>query len=186
MNATVIYESEFGATRRVADAIAEGLRVEVDADSKDVRDLMREAAGWTARPAELIVIGTPTHARSMPTRASREQAAFWPARPGSTLVLEPRAVCDGVREWLQVVDLEDAPVATFATRAGIPGLLAGTAARAIGRSAVRRGAELVAVPMTFVVQKDGTVDQSELARAREWGERLARHVLEAAAALKTH
>lgn len=183
MNATVIYESEFGATRRVADAIAEGLRVEVPAESKDVREI---AARWTARPAELVVIGAPTHGRTMPTPASREQAGLWPSRPGSSLVLEPNASLPGVREWLQAAHLDDVQVATFATRADFPRILAGTAARSIARAAVRRGAELVAVPMTFVVEKDGTVGEDELARAREWGKRLARHVLEAAAALHSH
>jgi len=173
MKAVVIYESEFGATRRIAEAIASGLASHVLTDLHNVRDLILDDPQWRPRAADLLVLGCPTHARTMPSPASRAEAQTWPHRPGSTLTLEPRALLNGIREWLRDANLPRQRVVTFATRAGIPRLLSGSAAAALARAAHGQGAQIIAKPMSFTVTKEGGVEREELARARDWGRALA-------------
>jgi hypothetical protein len=98
MEAVVIYESEFGATRAVAEAIVRGLESAGDVTLADSRDAATGAD--LIGNADLVVVGAPTHARMMPSPRSRQEAITWPSRPGSTLTLQPRADAPGVREWL--------------------------------------------------------------------------------------
>jgi len=173
MKAVVIYESEFGATRRIAEEVASGLASQVLTDLHNVRDLILDDPQWQPKPADLLVLGSPTHARTMPWPASRAQAQTWPHRPGSTLTLEPRALLNGIREWLDGAELPGQRVATFATRAGIPRLLSGSAAAALARAARRQGARIIARPKSFTVTKVQERFGPELARARDWGRALA-------------
>ena len=112
MTALVLYESMFGNTRRIAEAIGDGL-----AEVTDVRvDLVSAVADLTA---DLVVIGAPTHAHSLPRPSSREDAATWSRDAEKHLALEPDAAAPGVREWLDA--LTTAPVAWAArTRFNIP------------------------------------------------------------------
>lgn len=172
MKAVVIYESEFGATRRIAQAIADGLGSQLLTDLHNVRDLVLDEPDWRPLPVDLLVLGCPTHVRTMPSPMTRVSANDQAHRPGSTLELEPRALTNGIREWLDGIDLMGQRTATFATRSDLPRLLTGSAARPLARLAVSQGAEIIAQPKSFVVRKDGGVDREQLALARDWGRAL--------------
>jgi Flavodoxin domain len=74
MRAVVAYESMYGNTRRVAEAIAAGLQSTCSVTLVPVSQLERESLDT----ADLIVIGGPTHVRGMSrtsTRKAAEEAA---------------------------------------------------------------------------------------------------------------
>ncbi|MEU4580117.1 flavodoxin family protein [Nonomuraea sp. ATR24] len=153
--ALVLYESRYGSTRLIAEAVAEGLATRMPAEA-------REAAATPARLGEdvtLLVMGAPTHASPM-SRA--------PVPRGG-----------GVREWLAALDPPPATLgsAAFDTRVGRP-RLPGSAARALTRSLRRLGVRSVAPARSFAVTAaQGPPAEGELDRARRWGETLAaRHL----------
>lgn len=76
MRAMVVYESMFGNTQLIADAIAEGLssRAEVE------RTAVGDAATTIGDDVALLVVGGPTHAFGMSRSATRQSAAEQGAR----------------------------------------------------------------------------------------------------------
>ncbi|CAN5557407.1 hypothetical protein BH09ACT4_BH09ACT4_07770 [soil metagenome] len=161
MNTEVVYESEFGATRLIAEAIAEGI-----GSSARVTDVR------VPRPApdgSLLVVGAPTHARSMPTAATRHEAQSWPDRAGSRRHLEPGSTRPGVREWLAHTRLDGVEAIAFTTRASMSRLLSGSATVAIARGLRFAGAQIAGQAEEFLVTADGSLVTGELARARAWG-----------------
>ena len=165
MRATVVYESMYGNTRRIAEAIAEGLGA--DATALPVAQA-RDQAG-----APLLVVGGPTHAWSMSRRSTRQAAAEAAARPDSGLTMEPQADGTGVREFLQAVVANGRQAAAFDTRSHSP--FSGRASAAIKRALSRRGFVVIDSPHSFFVKKNVLVD-GELDRARAWGRTLAQQM----------
>ena len=92
MTAMVVYESMFGNTRQIAEAIGDGLAKYTEVRVEPVSNVVDPAA-------ELVVIGAPTHAHSLPRAGTREDAAKWADDPEKHLALEPEAAQPGVREW---------------------------------------------------------------------------------------
>ena len=95
MKAVVVYESMYGNTHLVADAIATGLRdrdvtVEVVAVDDAVAELL---AG-----ADLTVVGGPTHVHGMSRESTRKAAVDAAQKPGSDLTVDPDAERSGLRE----------------------------------------------------------------------------------------
>src|SRR5437762_10776207 len=112
MRAVVVYESMYGNTRAVADAIGDGLR-----GTCDVRVVPVGRAGpEEIDGAALLVVGGPTHIHGMTRHRSRAMAAEAAGKPGSTVVLEPGADGQGVREWLAYLGHVNVTAATFVTR----------------------------------------------------------------------
>jgi hypothetical protein len=179
VRALVIYESEFGSTRAVAEAIGRGLATTAEVRVLDSRQ-WAEPAGWQSG-TDLVVLGVPTHARSLPSPASRQQALDWPHRPGSTLKLERNADAAGVREWLAAQDLGGLYAAAFASRIDMAKLLAGSAAPRLARAIAKAGAVVIGGPQDFLVRKDGRLVEHELDHAYEWGRVLASTIHELAA-----
>lgn len=170
MNALVVYESMFGNTREVAEAVADGLGV--------VAVPVADASAERLAGADLVVIGGPTHGRSMSrpstrTAAAEQAAAEQAAKPGSGLRLEPGATGPGLREWLADHAGDIHATAVFDTRVAMPALLTGRAGRRIAAAARRGGARSVAPVESFLVSKQNQLLPGELDRAREWGRRLA-------------
>lgn len=159
MQALVVYESMWGNTRRVADAVGEGLGgapvLDVhDVDADDLRDL------------DLLVVGGPTHAFSM-TRASTRRDALERGAPSGT-------EDSGIREWLDTLPAELGwSVATFDTRVTKVRNLPGSAARSAGKELRKhhRG-HLVAQESFYVHDVEGPLVPGELDRAHAWGETL--------------
>jgi hypothetical protein len=170
MRAVIVYESMFGNTRQIAQAIAEGF-----GPGADVRVLgVADADAAALEGAGLVVIGGPTHAWSMSRPGTRKGAPGYTTKAGSDLVLEPGAdTGPGVREWLASLGQTSARAAAFDTRIKAPAALTGRASRAINRSLARHGLAVVAGPESFFVDKKSHLVPGETDRARAWGARLA-------------
>ena len=166
--AVVLYESMYGNTRAVAEAIGEGLH-----EAWDVTVLPVGRAGpETLAGAALIVVGGPTHVHGMARPRSRAMAADMAGKPGSTLELEAGAEGPGVREWLASLGHVDVLAAAFDTRASGPAAFTGRASKPISRALRRHGARIVRRPESFLVAGDRLAPGEE-ARARRWGAQLA-------------
>ena len=70
MRAFVVYESLYGNTHAVAEAIAVGLREHGEVDLVAVAD----AASLNLADADLLVVGGPTHVHGMSSEHSRKSA----------------------------------------------------------------------------------------------------------------
>lgn len=169
MSAVVLFESEFGATRIVADAIAVGFRQVSSAALENVREVSHPLD----TSVDLLIVGAPTHARSLPSATSRAAAQTWPAKPGSVLTLEPRSAEPGVREWLVAQDLRGVSAVAFATRMDVARAFSGSSVRAIERGLRSAGATIGAPSQTFVVDRSGLLLPGEIERAVAWGRSLA-------------
>ena len=166
MRGVIIYESMFGNTRRIAEAIADTLGGVVPVS------LVRAALATDADLAgvDLVVVGAPTHAWSLPRANTRQGARNNVAKPGSDLELEPDAdSLPGVREWLDSLGQVHLLGAVFDTRFRAPALLTGRASRAIARSLRDRGVDVVMPPESFLVDRRNHMVAGEVERARAWG-----------------
>jgi flavodoxin len=168
MPAAVIYESMFGNTRKVAEAVADGLR-----ESGDVVVMRANDATTPSMVADvdLVVVGAPTHVHGLSRASSRDAALQMAAKPDAHVSLEPDAAAPGVREWLASLGNTEIRAAAFDTRQAGPRFFTGSAARKIRRELRKRGAKIAAPVESFVVRKNQLVD-GELDRARVWGARL--------------
>src|SRR5674476_96579 len=163
MKALVVYESLFGNTEQVAQAITNGLAQHGDVQMVEVTKAPTELT----EPVDLIVIGGPTHAFSMSRESTREDAFKQGASQGSKDV--------GVREWLEHLHRgrHAERVATFDTKVGKVRHLPGSAAKGAAHAAQKLGYKTAAQPMSFYVQGvSGPLLEGELGRAQAWGERL--------------
>jgi menaquinone-dependent protoporphyrinogen IX oxidase len=168
MRAVIVYESMYGNTRAIAEAIAEGI------GPIETTVLPVVAADRSAlEGADLIVIGAPTHAFGMSRPQTRAAAADAVRKPGNTLSLERGATGLGVREWL-AFPMRPARTAVFDTR--VKWSRVGHASRAIDKQLSRHGIPLFERPQSFFVTKDNTLVIGELQRARQWGHELGRHL----------
>jgi hypothetical protein len=170
MRALVLYESMYGNTRAVAEAIATGLGTDIDVTVQPVHS----ASPQDVRDADVVVVGGPTHAHGMSRPSTRRAAATAASKPASTVELEPGATGSGLREWLESIGALDCDAAAFDTRMRGPALLTGRAAKGIARGLERRGCTLIAPPESFFVTRHETLRPGELERATAWGTTLAR------------
>jgi hypothetical protein len=168
MRAVVVYESMYGNTRVVAEAIGAGLSEEHDV----VVVPAGEADEAVVEGAQLLVVGGPTHAHGMTRRRTREAAAEAARKPGSGLQLEDGATGAGVREWLASIGHLNVMAAAFDTRMHGPVALTGRASKTINRELGRRGFLPLGEPESFLVAKDNHLDPGEAERARQWGQHL--------------
>lgn len=163
MRALVVYESMFGNTRQIAEAIAEGLSTGATVEITDVTDAPTEV------PPEIdvLVLGGPTHVFSMSRRQTRADAVTHGA-PSKDLEI-------GIRSWLGTLPVGGHPqdFAAFDTRVDVH-LIPGAASRAATRAARKLGFR-TSKPESFLVEGyEGPLAAGELDRAREWGIRLAK------------
>jgi len=169
MRVAVVYESMFGSTRLVAEAIAKGLTAGTDVRVMGVADAPDAFDGF-----DLVIVGGPTHAWGMSWPSTRRGATLRVSKPGSGLVLEPGAdVGPGLREWLASLSGGDVRAAAFDTRIKSPVLFTGRASRSIGRHLARLGLTVVAPPQSFLVDKESHLLPGELERAQAWGVQLS-------------
>jgi hypothetical protein len=169
MRAVVAYESMYGNTRQVAEAIAAGL-----GGLGDVQVLsVNHGDAGVAEGADVLVVGGPTHIHGLATEMSRKGVAKAAEEEGD-VTLEPGAADGpGLRKWLAGRSGEGRPAAAFDTRIDRSPVLTGSAARGIAKRLRRRGYELVTEPASFFVEDtEGPLADGELERARAWGESL--------------
>ncbi len=169
MRAVVVYESMYGNTHKVADAIGAGLSGSFEVS---VVPVARVAAAALAR-ADLVIVGGPTHVHGM-SRASTRRAAVAAARnPVGGLKVEDGALGPGLRDWFGSLGLYSARAAAFDTRMSGPAALTGRASRKMSRLLKAHGFEVIAEPESFLVTKQDLLEPDEASRARDWGARLA-------------
>lgn len=168
MRAVVVYESMYGNTHLVADAIGDGLKAGYQVDVVPVD----RADQQLLEGADLVVVGGPTHVHGMSRASTRESAVADARKPDSQLALDPDAEGPGLREWLTALPALRAKGAAFDTRVDLPAVLTGRASKGIGRRLRQHGVELVAEPESFLVTKQNQLEPEETARARRWGVRL--------------
>ena len=174
MKAFVVYESLYGNTRRIAEAIVEGLQTSVPAEAVLVGD---------ARPAlideaSLVVVGAPTHAWGLSRRRTRQVAADDVAKRSG--VIERSALEMGVRDWLRDIEGNSHRSAAFDTRLDKPRVLTGSTMRAIERGLLAAHFTIFSRPRSFVVTgSTGPLAAGELERAREWGKEMGQALFHA-------
>jgi Flavodoxin len=163
----VAYESMYGNTRQIAEAVADGLG---EAEVLAVND--GEAS--TADDADVLIAGGPTHMHGMATTMSRKGTGQ--AAEEEDTELEPGAVDGpGLRKWLADRNGDGRKAAAFDTRIDKSPMLTGAASRGIAKRLRKAGYELVADPESFFVEdSEGPLSEGELERAKDWGSELAK------------
>jgi len=161
MDAIVAYESLFGNTRRIAEAIADGMRRRCDVTVVSVAACTRESLA----AADLLVVGGPTHIHGMTRPGTRKQ----------TGVMTEAVNASGVREFLATLpDGHGKYAAAFDTRANGVRLFTGAVSRPIGRRLARKGYTLLHPCASFIVKgAKGPLLDGEIERATAWGRFLA-------------
>lgn len=161
--ALVVYESMFGNTHAVADAVADGMRGALEVEVLEVGDAPLEVDDGV----DVLVVGGPTHAFGMSRPRTRASAAESGADPAA-------AWHDGIREWVSdVVGHPGLRATAFDTRVAKPHL-PGSAAKGAERKLRRRGFDELVHPESFYVTgTTGDLVDGELARARAWGATLS-------------
>ena len=168
MKAVVVYESMYGNTHLVADAIAHGLM--------DVAEVVTVVPVERATPellagADFVAVGGPTHVHGM-SRTSTRKAAVAALEKSEELVLDPDAPGPGLRDWFDSLPQFSVRAAAFDTRAEAPAALTGRASKGIARKLRKHGFALVAPPESFLVTKVNTLVGGEEARAEIWAAHL--------------
>lgn len=164
MHALVVFESMYGNTQAIAEAVAAGLSSRLAVDTVEVGSAPTEIGA----DVDLLVVGGPTHAFGMSRTGTRHDAAQHGDRP---LI----STSTGVREWLDALrpTTREAGAATFDTRIAKP-RLPGSAARAAQKRLRRLGLHIVSPAKSFyVVDTVGPLAAGEVGRAHAWGEQLA-------------
>ncbi len=163
MSALVVFESMWGNTRAVAEAVAEGLGTGTAVVH------VEEAPARLSDDVDLVVVGGPTHAFSMSRATTRHDAV----EKGATEGDEAR----GIREWLEDLPESDhVEVATFDTRVTKVKRLPGSAAKAAGKEVRRHHlGRLIATESFYVDDMEGPLHEGELSRAATWGAHLQAH-----------
>ncbi|MFC6238546.1 flavodoxin family protein [Longivirga aurantiaca] len=163
MTTLVVYESMFGNTREIAQAVARGLAprgsVEV-LEIGELRDLPSDL--------ELLVVGGPTHAFGMSRPQSRQDART--KSPDGEVVSDGA----GLREVLAGLHRlrKPIPAAVFDTKVRKP--LTGSAGKGAAKALKAAGFRLIADPEDFGVQGTmGPLEPGEVERAEAWGAHLS-------------
>jgi hypothetical protein len=164
MAVLVVFESMFGNTKVIADAVAEGLAPHLPVQQVEVGTAPTVIGGQV----ELVVVGGPTHAFGL-SRPGTRQSAAQQAEGGLV------SAGIGLREWLLTLrkGSSDVAVAAFDTRISKP-RPPGSAAAAADKRLRRLGFRSVAPPTSFYVEgTTGPLMEGEAERARRWGAALA-------------
>lgn len=142
MNALVVYDSYFINTLKIAEVVAESL----ESQGNTVRlERIYQLDFSNLEGIDLIVVGAPTHNRSMP----RPVKSVLKRLPKDTLV--------------------NIKTATFDTRYKMSPRMSGSAAVDIEKMLKKLGGEIQAPPESFFVEdRRGPLFEGELERAKLW------------------
>ena len=166
MRALVVYESMYGNTAAISEAISASLQAR--GINVETGPVSRFDAAETAE-VDLLVVGGPTHVHGMTTSATRKTAVSDEKNTFSEPTIEP-----GLRDWLKRLPSgEGRLAAAFDTRIDKPVILTGSAAKGIGRRLTGRGFRLVSSPECFLVSTDTRLLDGELAHATTWAGKVA-------------
>lgn len=166
MKAFLVYETSWGNTKMIAQAICDGLS-EYDIDPEVCR--VQDAPPLHTLHVNLLIVGAPTHAFGLSRAGTRQDAH----RRGGGFITW------GVREWLETGPAA-LQVATFDTHVRRP-KLPGHAGRKTAKSLKKLGCTLVTKPESFTVEGyEGPLSTGELDRAHRWGRELGHHLTQQA------
>jgi len=148
MQTVVIYDTKFGNTEKIAEAIARGAGI---SGSVRVLDTAEASRPFPERP-DLLIVGGPTQRRG----------------PSPAL----RGFVDALPTFLRGV-----PAATFDTRYRGASWLMGSAASEAAKRLGKAGSRLAAPPESFFIARGGPLERQgleagELERAEAWGRAL--------------
>lgn len=166
----VVFESMFGNTQRIAEAIAGGMRETCEV----VFGTVDEIAPEQARDASLIVAGGPTQNYGMAGTGARQKLAKARFNRPTAALLPGR---ESLRGWLERLPSGVVPAAAFDTRYQRSRLLTGSAAVKIARAFADKGYAPIAVQSFFVRAMGGPLIDGECDRASAWGRELAARVI---------
>jgi hypothetical protein len=169
MRIAVVYESMFGNTKTIGDAIAEGVRGTGDVVVGTVDDLPPDEV----RDADLIVAGGPTQNRGMAKPDAHRSLAEKRSFDKYGTVLPGRESLAG---WLEGLPNGSAATAAFDTRLDKPMWLTGSAAKEIASRLSSKGYDVVATESFLVRGTGGPLMDGERERAVAWGRELAANV----------
>jgi flavodoxin len=152
MQTLVIYDSKFGNTQKIAEAIGRGIGSVSEVRVASTAEAANVLASLVARP-DLVLLGGPTQNHG-PSAGLRQFAENLPA------------------------DLRGLPAACFDTRYRGPVLLMGSAASAAAKALAKTGTRLVAPSESFFIVRHGSMQQQtlepgEITRAEAWGHAVA-------------
>jgi len=152
MQTLVIYDSKYGNTEKIAEAIGRGIGSVSEVRVTSTVEAT-EALEALASPPDLVLVGGPTQNHG----------------PSAGLRLFVQNLPAAVR---------GVPVACFDTRYRGPMLLMGSAAAGAAKALAKTGAEIVAPPESFFIMRHGpmpqhTLEAGEITRAEAWGRAIA-------------
>jgi hypothetical protein len=166
MKIVVVYESMFGNTKTIGEAIAEGLSEIGQLAVGSVDELRPEDAA----DADLIVVGGPTHNRGLAKPDARAALSRRkPAAKGGTVL----AGRESLRGWLDSLPAGRAVVTAFDTRLRKPAWIVGSAAKQVAQQVTGKGYRVAEAQSFFVRGAEGPLAEGERARALAWGKSLA-------------
>ncbi|MGZ5128025.1 MAG: flavodoxin family protein [Actinomycetota bacterium] len=167
MKALVVFESLYGNTGAVGEAIAEGMRTSgMPVKGGSICNIPPEAA----EGMDLLVVGGPTHVHGM-TWARTRRIAIDDLRAR----FEVPVGDVGLREWMHGLPrggLGRRAVA-FDTRYDKSLAVSGSAALGIARRLEGHGYVVVTPPQSFFVTEENQLEPGQLERAEEWGADIA-------------
>lgn len=173
MHTVIVYESMYGNTREIAEAIAEGVHQADPEASVDCLPVAQADTDLTGT-ADLLVVGGPTHMHGMSSGLSRRVAVAAEAKKEGQeeAAQEAAATAEGpgLRAWFHQLPKTEPGTyaAAFDTRADMR--MSGGAAEGIAQRLSRHHYDVVAEPAGFIVEEaDGPLREGELDRARAWG-----------------
>jgi hypothetical protein len=171
MQVLVVYESMYGNTHAIAEAVARGCSSGHEVSVVPVG----EASPERVKASEVVFVGGPTHMHgeswSM-TRAGARSAA-----EKEDLELDPDAEGPGLRTWFRGLgEVDGVKAAAFDTRIDANPTFTGRASKGIARKLRHHGFGLITEPESFLVTGDNVLIEGEDARAEAW----ARSVLSTA------
>ena len=141
MNIVIIYDSVFGNTSDIAEAIAETLRKHCHVQLTAVDEVDR----FDLKTMDVLIVGCPTQRHSLTSGI--------------------RTFLDRIQRGR----LDGLMAAAFDTRYRMSVWISGSAAWSIGRHLQRSGASLVLPPESFFVTgREGPLEDGERERAEQW------------------
>ena len=167
MDAIVVYESVYGNTREVAEAIADGVGA--------VAVVPVHEAQQRRDTVDLLIVGGPTHMHGLATKRSRHVAVDTATEDGRSHLQAGALSEPGLRAWLHdLTPLAAHHAAAFDTRLDKPPWISGAAGHGIAQRLRRLGIDVIATESFLVEDMEGPLEAGELERARAWGTELAR------------
>ena len=144
MESIVMYDSKFGNTMQLAEAIGQELKA-----NGPVKVLSVDSSSGELGTFDLLVVGGPTHAHGLSAPMRQFLDALTPSANGAV-------------------------AAAFDTRYRMSPILSGSAAKVIAKRLGRTKFKLVAPPQSFFVTRgEAHLEDGELLRARAWAGALA-------------